>query len=74
MAFTACMLPQIDYGGNSGTEIEATSDGSTIFAFKAGVPFRRSRDGGETWEDLSIVSGVPSRSLRTRRSSTLAKD
>ena len=51
-------VPQIDYGGNSGTEIEATSDGSTIFAFKAGVPFRRSRDGGETWEDLSIVSGV----------------
>ncbi len=50
--------PGIDFGSNWGTELAATSDGSTIFAFKAGVPFRRSTDGGETWEDLSIVSGA----------------
>ncbi len=49
-------VPRIDYGSNWETAIEATSNGSTIFAFKAGVPFRRSTDGGETWEDLSIVS------------------
>ena len=51
-------VPRIDYGSNWETAIEATSNGSTIFAFKAGVPFRRSTDGGETWEDLSIVSGA----------------
>ena len=48
--------PRIDYADNLGTKLAATSDGSTIFAMKAGVPFRWSTDSGETWEDLSIVS------------------
>ena len=48
--------PRIDYGGNLGTKLAATSDGSTIFAMKSGVPSRWSTDSGETWEDLSIVS------------------
>ena len=57
---SGCMLytPGIDYGGNWGTVIEATSDSSTVFAFKTGVPFRLSRDSGENWEDLSIASGA----------------
>jgi len=45
-------------GSNLGTELAATSDASTIFAFKAEIPFHRSTDSGETWEDLSIVSGA----------------
>ena len=54
----ACTCLTSTHRGNWGTEIAATSDGDTIFAFKAGTPFRRSRDSGETWEDLSIASGT----------------
>ena len=50
--------PRIDYADNLGTELAATSGAGTIFAFKTGVPFRRSTDGGETWEDLSILSSA----------------
>ncbi len=45
-------IPAIDHGSNYGTKMVVKKDGSTIYALKAGVPVRRSRDSGETWADM----------------------
>ncbi len=45
--------PVTDHGGNVGTEIVVTKDESTIFVAKEDVGIVRSRNGGQTWKDVS---------------------